>query len=53
MKTVLIVGAGIAGLTAAYWLNYYGFSVDIIEKSECPKKEGYLIDFWGAGFNVC
>ncbi|MDP1575016.1 MAG: FAD-dependent monooxygenase [Coxiellaceae bacterium] len=53
MKTVLIVGAGIAGLTAAYWLNHYGFSVDVIEKSECPKKEGYLIDFWGAGFNVC
>lgn len=52
-KTVLIVGAGIAGLTAAYWLHHYGFSVDIIEKSECPKKQGYLIDFWGAGFDVC
>ncbi|OGT41336.1 MAG: hypothetical protein A3F13_01360 [Gammaproteobacteria bacterium RIFCSPHIGHO2_12_FULL_40_19] len=50
---ILIVGAGIAGLTAAYWLHQYGFDVDIIEKVESfGNQKGYVIDFWGPGFAV-
>src|SRR3989338_889259 len=53
-KKILIIGAGIAGLTAAYWLHRYGFDVEIVEKSnQCPRNPGYLMDFWGAGFDVC
>lgn len=50
---ILIIGAGIAGLTAAYWLNRYGFTVDIIEKApDFNHRLGYVIDFWGPGFAV-
>lgn len=43
-RTVLISGAGIAGLTLGYWLNTYGFDVTIIEISSSPRKGGSPID---------
>jgi 2-polyprenyl-6-methoxyphenol hydroxylase-like FAD-dependent oxidoreductase len=49
---VLISGAGIAGPTLAYWLAHYGFTPTIIEASPRLRIDGYLIDFWGAGFDV-
>ena len=49
---VLIVGAGIAGPTLAYWLNKAGNDVAIIEHAPQLRGGGYLIDFWGAGFDV-
>jgi 2-polyprenyl-6-methoxyphenol hydroxylase-like FAD-dependent oxidoreductase len=32
MKNILISGAGIAGLTLAFWLKQYGFNPTLIEK---------------------
>jgi 2-polyprenyl-6-methoxyphenol hydroxylase-like FAD-dependent oxidoreductase len=52
MTHVLISGAGIAGPTLAYWLDHYGISSTIIEKSPTLRTDGYLIDFWGAGFDI-
>lgn len=49
---VLIVGAGIAGPTAAYWLMRAGHEVTLIEVAPELRRGGYLIDFWGAGFDV-
>ncbi len=49
---VLISGAGIAGPTLAYWLVRYGFEVTLIEKAPALRTGGYLIDFWGAGFDI-
>jgi 2-polyprenyl-6-methoxyphenol hydroxylase-like FAD-dependent oxidoreductase len=49
---VLISGAGIAGLTLGYWLNQFGFEASIIEKSQDLSREGYMIDFYGSGFDV-
>ena len=49
---ILISGAGIAGLTLGYWLNQFGFEVSIIEKSADLSREGYMIDFYGSGFDV-
>ena len=49
---VLISGAGIAGPTLAYWLDHYGFKVTIIEAAPRLRTGGYLIDFWGAGFDI-
>ncbi len=49
---VLISGAGIAGSTLAYWLTHYGFETTVVEKSPELRTGGYIIDFWGAGFNV-
>lgn len=49
---VLISGAGIAGPTLAYWLAHYGIESTIVEAAPKLRAGGYIIDFWGAGFNV-
>ncbi len=49
---ILISGAGIAGPTLAYWLVRHGFEVTIVEKAPALRTGGYVIDFWGAGFDV-
>lgn len=52
MKKVCIVGGGIAGLTSAYWLDYFGFDVTIIEKAPKLRDEGYVIDFAAEGVQI-
>lgn len=49
---VLIVGAGIAGPTLAYWLLRSGHQPTLVERAPQLRRGGYLIDFWGAGFDV-
>ncbi|WP_309102449.1 FAD-binding domain [Microbacterium sp.] len=49
---VLIVGAGVAGPTLAYWLRRFGHEPTLAERSARPRQGGYVIDFWGAGFDV-
>ena len=49
---VLIVGAGIAGPTLAYWLLRAGHQPTLVERAPELRRGGYLIDFWGAGFDV-
>jgi hypothetical protein len=55
-KSVIIIGAGIAGLTAAKFLKQFGFSVKVFEASDGVggrvrtfKKDGFLMD---KGFQV-
>ena len=49
---VLIVGAGIAGSTLAYWLQKSGHEPTLVEHAHGLRRGGYLIDFWGTGFDV-
>ena len=49
---ILIVGAGIAGPTLAWWLHRFGFQPTIVEKSPVLRTGGYIIDFWGAGYEI-
>src|SRR5690242_4362750 len=49
---VLIAGAGIAGPTLAYWLAHHGMTATIVERAPQLRTGGYIIDFWGAGFDV-
>lgn len=49
---ILISGAGIAGPTLAYWLAHYGMEPTIIEESSRLRTGGYIIDFFGAGFDI-
>ena len=49
---VLIVGAGIAGPTLAYWLRRTGHEPTLVERAPEPRRGGYLVDFWGAGFDI-
>src|SRR2546430_11582742 len=36
MQTITVVGAGFSGLTTAYFLTKFGFTVRVIEKSDRP-----------------
>ena len=49
---VLVSGAGVAGPTLAWWLRRHGFEVTIVEHAQRFRTGGYIIDFWGAGFDV-
>lgn len=49
---VLIVGAGIAGPTLAYWLVRHGFAVSLVERAPELRRGGYVIDFGGLGYDV-
>jgi 2-polyprenyl-6-methoxyphenol hydroxylase-like FAD-dependent oxidoreductase len=49
---VLISGAGIAGLTVAYWLRRYGFTTTIVERAPSLVTGGYKIDVRGTALQV-
>ncbi len=51
-KSVLISGAGIAGPTLAFWLNAAGFKTTIVERAPALREGGYVIDFWGLGYDI-
>src|SRR5574341_891390 len=49
---IAINGAGIAGPTLAYWLRESGHDVLLIEESPHLRTGGYVIDFWGVGYDI-
>jgi 2-polyprenyl-6-methoxyphenol hydroxylase-like FAD-dependent oxidoreductase len=49
---ILVSGAGIAGPSLAFWLREHGFQPTIVERAPGLRNGGYIIDFWGAGFEV-
>lgn len=49
---VAINGAGIAGTTLAYWLLRHGHEPVLIEQAPRLRAGGYVIDFWGVGYDV-
>ena len=51
-KAVLISGAGIAGPTLAFWLKAAGFEPTLIERAPALRTGGYVIDFWGLGYDI-
>ncbi|PZG54019.1 FAD-dependent oxidoreductase [Spongiactinospora gelatinilytica] len=51
MKAV-ICGAGIAGLGLAQRLGAQGWRVVVVEKAPTPREQGYMIDFWGLGYDA-
>jgi 2-polyprenyl-6-methoxyphenol hydroxylase-like FAD-dependent oxidoreductase len=49
---ILISGAGIAGQTLAYWLNYYGFEVTLVEQASELRLGGQNIDVKGPALEI-
>src|SRR6266511_2647066 len=49
---IAINGAGIAGPTLAYWLHQSGHEVVLIEAAPQLRSGGYIIDFWGIGYDI-
>ncbi|MFQ5970733.1 MAG: FAD-dependent monooxygenase [Alphaproteobacteria bacterium] len=49
---VVICGGGIAGLTLSWWLSRDGHRVVLVDRSKGLRDEGYMIDFFGSGWDV-
>jgi 2-polyprenyl-6-methoxyphenol hydroxylase-like FAD-dependent oxidoreductase len=49
---VAINGAGVAGPTLAYWLREHGHEPVLYEQAPALRTGGYVIDFWGLGFEI-
>ncbi|MDX8030078.1 FAD-dependent oxidoreductase [Lentzea sp. BCCO 10_0856] len=51
-QQALVVGAGIAGLASAWWLERAGWDVLVVERAPSFRAGGYMIDFFGPGHEV-
>ena len=51
-RRVLISGAGIAGPTLAFWLRAAGLEPTMIERAPALRTGGYVVDFWGLGYEI-
>jgi 2-polyprenyl-6-methoxyphenol hydroxylase-like FAD-dependent oxidoreductase len=49
---IAINGIGIAGPTLAYWARHFGHEPVLFERAPSPRTGGYVIDFWGLGFDI-
>jgi 2-polyprenyl-6-methoxyphenol hydroxylase-like FAD-dependent oxidoreductase len=52
MKSILVSGAGIAGPALAFFLKAAGFEPTLMERAPAPRSGGYVIDFWGLGYEI-
>lgn len=48
----IICGAGIAGLSLALRLADHDWDVVVLEKAPAPREQGYMIDFFGPGYDA-
>jgi 2-polyprenyl-6-methoxyphenol hydroxylase-like FAD-dependent oxidoreductase len=49
---IAINGIGVGGPALAYWLKKYGYEPVLFEKAPALRTGGYLIDFWGLGYDI-
>lgn len=49
---IAINGCGVAGPTLAWWLKKYGHDPMLFEKASGLREGGYVIDFWGTGYDI-
>jgi len=52
VRSVLVVGAGIAGSTAAYWLARHGMAATVVERAVGDRSSGSLVDVRGPALSV-
>jgi 2-polyprenyl-6-methoxyphenol hydroxylase-like FAD-dependent oxidoreductase len=49
---IVINGIGVAGPALAYWLTRLGHEVLLVEQAPRLRRAGYIIDFWGIGYDI-
>lgn len=49
---IAINGIGVAGPALAYWLTKAGHDVLLVEEAPHLRTAGYIIDFWGIGYDI-
>ena len=49
---IIINGLGVAGPALAYWLTKSGHDVLLVEQTQCRRVGGYVVDFWGIGYDI-
>lgn len=49
---VIVCGAGIAGLATAERMSSLGAEVVLLERAPGPRAQGYMIDFFGPGYDA-
>jgi 2-polyprenyl-6-methoxyphenol hydroxylase-like FAD-dependent oxidoreductase len=49
---VAICGAGISGLALAHRMHVRGWDVVVLERATGPREQGYMIDFFGPGYDA-
>src|SRR6516162_1832569 len=49
---IAISGAGVAVAALAHWLHRTGHTPTVIEQAPKFRSGGYMIDFWGVGYQV-
>ena len=52
MMRIAINGCGVAGPALAWWLKKYGYEPVMYEKAPALRTGGYVIDFWGVGYDI-
>ncbi|GAA4720764.1 2-polyprenyl-6-methoxyphenol hydroxylase [Promicromonospora umidemergens] len=48
----VISGAGIAGLALANRLHHHDWDVHVVDRAPGPRAQGYMVDFFGPGFDA-
>lgn len=48
----VVCGAGIAGLALAGCLGRQGWDVEVVERAPGPRTQGYMMDFFGPGWDA-
>lgn len=49
---IVINGVGVAGPALGYWLTRSGHEVLLVEEAPHLRTGGYIIDFWGLGYDI-
>ncbi|WP_427007754.1 FAD-dependent oxidoreductase [Pseudarthrobacter sp. H2] len=52
LRRAIICGAGISGLSAAAFLARTGWQVVVVDQAQGPRPQGYMIDFFGPGWQA-
>src|SRR5690606_28837768 len=51
-RQAIVIGAGVAGLAAAWWLHRIGWRVTVLERAAARRAAGYMTGVSGPGLEI-